>query len=228
MGEPARVMLDPSFLFASDGLTWLAEQPGARDSAVVPATLSAWLRGEVDIDPAAVLADDDLEAYGQQRDRLIGVLDGLPTFSHEEVGLPDALDQVRFGLLDLDAAVGQMRADEWAFLQSSSTLMSKVRHPLEAFRDAGAVIVEVGRRAGRQLLSRVIPKEHLPAALDAGVLARAAGKWIVLGGATIGGGTLGGLAGTAIAGPAGAWVGGKAGGFAAGAAANAVVLAIDP
>jgi hypothetical protein len=60
------------------------------------------------------------------------------------------------------------------------------------------------------------------------LIATATVKWIVFGGASVGGGTLGAVAGTSIGGPIGGILGGKAIGFAAGNATKAAVLAIDP
>jgi hypothetical protein len=116
----------------------------------------------------------------------------------------------------------------WAFLQSQSFLVSKLRHPLDAFRDAGSAIVEFGRDVGRNLIGQVIPADRIPPALTPGLISRAAAKWIVVGGATVGGGTLGGVVGTLIGGPAGAGLIGKTGGFASGALTKAAVMAIDP
>jgi hypothetical protein len=113
-------------------------------------------------------------------------------------------------------------------LQTQSAMLSKLRHPVEAFRDAGAFIVEVGRKTGVRLIEQVIPKEHLPEGLGNRVLAKAAAKWLVIGGAAVGGGTVGGIAGTLIGGPAGGFIGGKAAGFGAGKVTSAAVLAIDP
>jgi hypothetical protein len=107
-------------------------------------------------------------------------------------------------------------------------MLSKVRHPLDSFREAGATTVEIGRRVGQQLIRRVIPREHVPDVLTPRLLAKVAAKWVVVGGATVGGGTLGGVTGLVIGGPVGATLGGKLGGFAAGAVSNAAVLGIDP
>jgi hypothetical protein len=226
----ARVMADPSLMLSGSGLDWLERDATARATLVVPRTFVDWLT-----DPVAgsqlpsMLSPDDVGQLADNRSRLESMMRGVPTFSHEEVTLTPAHEEIRAILLLEGGPLADLHADEWAFLQSQSTLLSKLRRPVDAFRDAGAIIVEVGRKTGIRLVERVIPKESLPETFTRGVLAKAAAKWIVLGGATVGGGTLGGVVGTAFAGPAvGGLIGAKAGGFAAGAATNAALLAIDP
>jgi hypothetical protein len=75
---------------------------------------------------------------------------------------PRSVEEVRLTLVLERSPVGDLYADEWAFLQTHSVMLSKLRRPLDAFRDAGAVIVEFGRKTGAKLLEQVIPKEHLP------------------------------------------------------------------
>ena len=231
-----RVMLDPSVFLDPDvrdarrsnypdGLD--LSDPAIREMIIVPRTFVDFVEGNLSEDLASSLSLD-LEDFGDLTD-VRPLLTDLPSFSHRfaTFDIPSH-EEVRVALLLEHGPIGAMYADEWAFLQSQSTLLSKVRRPLEAFRDAGAAIIEFGRKTGVQLIQQVIPKDHLPEALTARILATAAAKWIILGGATVGGGTLGGVAGTAIAGPPGAAWGSKAGGFAVGKAASAALLAIDP
>jgi hypothetical protein len=220
-------MADPSLLLSHTGLEWLESDANARATLVVPRTLVDWLAGDIDVPLLASLTDED--GSPDNRARLEAMMRGVPAFSHADVTLAPAHEEVRAMLLLEGGPLADLHADEWAFLQSQSALLSKLRRPVDAFRDAGAIIVEVGRKTGIRLVERVIPKESLPETFTRGVLAKTAAKWVVLGGATVGGGTLGGIVGTAFAGPAaGVPVGAKVGGFAAGAVANAALLAIDP
>lgn len=222
-------MADPSLMLSAAGIEWLEQDANARAALVVPRTFDDWFYGRTDLAATLMATPEDASQFESHKPRLEELMRGVPAFSHDEVTLAPAHEEIRaMLLLDPDPLAG-LYADEWAFLQSQSTLLSKLRKPIEAFRDAGAVIVEVGRKTGVRLVERVIPKESLPETFTRGVLARAAAKWIVLGGATVGGGTLGGVVGTAFASPAvGGVLGAKAGGFAAGAATNAALLAIDP
>ena len=224
-----RILVDPSFLCSGDGLEWLEADPDLRMVAVAPRTLVELLLGGDDYELRALLAPEDAERFSDRRDRIETVLREIGSFSHREVALgPRSVEEVRLSLVAERTLSGEVHADEWAFLQTHSAMLSKLRRPLDAFRDAGAVIVEFGRKSGAKLLQQVIPKEHLPPSVTKKLIATAAVKWIVLGGASVGGGTLGAVAGTSIGGPLGGTVGGKALGFAAGNAAKAAVLAIDP
>jgi hypothetical protein len=218
-------MLDPSFLFSEDGLAWVEENDDVREGVVVPATFTQWLREERDLDLEALLAPEDLDAAAGRRDRLISLLGEIPDYSYVGADLTRGAEEVLGFLL---AGGDDLRADEWAFLQSHSFLVSKLRHPLDAFRDAGAVIVEFGRKVGLNLLGQVIPKEKIPPVLDQKLMVKAAAKWIVVGGANVGGGTFGGVAGTVLGGGVGAVLGGAAGRYAGDRAAKAAVMAIDP
>jgi hypothetical protein len=176
-----------------------------------------------------------LDTIDERRERLGGLFAEarVPTFSYRDVQLSPEHAEVLQSLLEAHELPGLasngIYADEWAFLQSQSSLISKLRNPLDAFRDAGSAIVEFGMDFGWKLVRHVIPAEHVPSVLTPAVVAKVGGKWTILGGAYIGGGTLGGMVGAGIGGPLGAWFGGKiGGGLAEEAVRRAVVLAIDP
>ncbi len=226
-GLPVRLMVDPSFLFSEDGLAWLEDDETVLTGITVPGTFMEWLRGERDLDESLFVAPDDLETVGERRDRLFAVLRGVEEFRSEALTLDEA-EAVRLALLASGDPLAELYADEWSFLQSQSSMIAKLRHPLDAFRDAGAVIVEFGRRAGRHFVEEVIPAEHVPAVLTRGLMVKAAVKWIIIGGAAVGGGTLGGIAGTAIGGPLGGYILEEVGRHAAEEIAQAAVVAIDP
>jgi hypothetical protein len=212
-------MLDPSLLLSGPGLDWLEADETIRCAIAVPAVFAEWLRGERVLDVESLVAGGDLGAVTDRRARLVDVLRDATVFSYVEGDLPEHAQTVLEGLLRRDDRLGRLRADEWAFLQSHSTLGSKLKLPVQAFRDAGAAVVELGRPAGRELLAEVIPREHIPSALTGGLTARGVVKWIVVGGAAIGGGTLGALVGGAF--------GGRLGVQAAKVLGGAAVLAID-
>jgi hypothetical protein len=130
-----------------------------------------------------LLAPEDVVAFDQNRQRLLNDLRDVPSFSHvEDVHLsPEAMEVLRALVLS-DDPVDALHADEWAFRQSHSFLISKLRRPLEAFRDAGCAIVELGRKTRDRLIRGVIPDEHFPAVLTPQLMARVAVKWIVVGG----------------------------------------------
>lgn len=223
-----RLIVDPSLLLSDDGLSWLEQDGSARAAIIIPATFAEWLAGTVEIDRSVLFSPEDIEFYAERRARLDSVLGGVPSFSHREVALrPRAVEAVRRTLFDVGDPVAILHADEWAFLQSHSVMLSKLRRPLRAFRDAGSAIVEFGRKTGTGLLEQVIPKQSLPETVTAKVVGTAVAKWVVVGGAAAGGGTLAGVAGTALGGPAGPWIG-KLGLWAGGRLGQAAVLAIDP
>jgi hypothetical protein len=227
-------MVDPSLLLSEEGSAWFVEDPTVRSHVVVAGTAMRWLQGEVDVDPARLLSSEDSQAYDERRHQLLPLLSNVPTFSYAQVAPQLNLEHnavLRNLLQDAttsELAVNRLYADEWAFLQSQSMLISKLRRPLDAFREAGSAVVEFGRDVGWKLVRRVIPEEHLPSSLTGKLMVRATVKWIVLGGAAIGGGTLGAMVGTSVGGPVGGMLGKKAAGVLAEEAARAAVLAIDP
>jgi hypothetical protein len=215
-------MVDPSLLYSEPALTWLQEDPAGRDGIIVPSAFMEWLRGEHPFPPSFLIADEDLEAFDQRRERLLSLLSDVPTFSYDEVSLEDEAQAVLREMFEAarePSFLIQLRAEEWAFLQAHSFLASKLRRPLDAFRDAGSVILEFGQRMEDYLIRQVIPADAVPSVLTPGFRAKVGAKWIVVGGATIGGGTLGGVLGG---------LGGLAGSFTSGTLAKAAVVAIDP
>jgi hypothetical protein len=223
-------MVDPSLLLSEEGLAWLEEDENVPSGIIIPAVFAEWLGGQRDLDIGALVSPDDLELAYDRRSRLVEVLGDFTAFSYRDERLSDRSAQAVLEALLLQNAdgLGELRADEWAFLQSHSVLASKLRGPHDAFRDAGATIVEFGRKVGRKLIGKVIPAERIPPVLTPGVIAKATIKWIVVGGAGVGGGTLGGVIGTVAGGPTGAFIGSKALGTLAGALTTAACLVIDP
>jgi hypothetical protein len=228
-------MVDPSLLLSQEGFTWLAEDPAARTGVVISSESARWVRGEVDIRPTDLLAREDLQGFVQRRASVSDLLGDLDTFSYGQVEsqLSAPHNSVLRSLVDsadlsLSIAERHLYADEWAFLQSQSVLLSKLRRPLDAFRDAGSFIIELGRRTGRNLIYQVIPKENVPTVLTPGFIAKATAKWIVVAGASAGSGTLAGIAASAIGGPIAGLAAGGGTKYVVGKVGGAAVLAIDP
>lgn len=217
-------MVDPSLLLSEEGLGWFEEDAMVGQGIVISRVFAQWLMDERDLNIELLLTRADLGVIADRRSRLaeiVGGLQNLNTFSYTEADLvDDAVQAVLARMIERGDAIGELRADEWAFLQSSSILGSKLKRPIRAFRNAGAAVLEFGREVGLELLAEVIPREHIPQILTTEVIARGVVKWIALGGATIGGGSLGGL----IGGPFGAELGKEASKFLA----KSAVVAIDP
>ena len=226
-----RILVDPSFLLSREGFNWFSANPETLEGIVISETLRDWLvKGRYDVDPSALIAPEDEGFFREMRPQMARLLDAVATFSHQEADLSGPAEQVRHALLqdsELPGALNRIYADEWAYLQSHSWLISKLRHPIRAFRDAGAAIVEIGRKAGKKLLEQVIPAEHLQDPITGKILLKAGAKWTAAAGAGLAGGALGAFLG-GLLGPPGAWIGEKAGKVAGGGAARAVCLAIDP
>lgn len=222
------LMADPSLLLTEAGLTWV-QDPAVRRRIVIPATFARWLTGETELDPTFLAAPADIQAVPDRRGQIAEYLGDFRVFPYRAARLTvDSHVAVLRTLLGGEIPLGELRADEWAYLQSNSVLGSFTRAALDAFRDAGSVILEMGREAGWFLVEEVIPKEHLAEYTTRQAVATGAIKWVVIGGAHAGGGTVGGVVGTAVGGPIGAWIGGLAGSLGAGTRTKASLLAIDP
>jgi hypothetical protein len=220
------VMLDPSFLFSAGGVEWIGDE-AMRQNLVVPSSVGPWLRGELDWPTEHLVSSDDLELFADRRRWMVERLEGVPVFSIESVHLSLPARLVLNSLIEEDQ-LGLLRAEEWAFLLSHSVLISKLRHPVDAFRDAGAYIIEVGRKVGHKLLEEVLPKERIDDELGAKLIGLGVAKWVIVGGAHLGAGTLGGLVGAIAGGPVGGLLAGVPASMAGEKLASAALLAIDP
>lgn len=223
-------MVDPSTLFSAEGLEWVVSNRELGVEVFISHWIGEWLDGTQSADPSLFLASDDLEQFESRMAELRAndIVRTLTRFDHREARLAGEAMSVLETLLSKDLPAAEVWADEWAYLQSHSWLTSKLRHPLDAFRDAGAAILEYGREKGLDLIAEVIPAEHIPPSITSEILARAAVKWIVVGGATIGGGTLGGVWGAHLGGPVGGVIAKRALARFGRRLSTAAVLAIDP
>ena len=185
--NPTRLMLDPSFLFSADAVSWLREDQGARDGIVIPAAFEDWLYGDArNADISFFVAPDDRDEYWARLGDLRDLLSGVAAFGQENVQLSDPDEAVRSALLELGGTPGRILADEWTFLESNSWAVSKLRRPLDAFSDAGSVIVQFGRKSRDNLMTLVVKKEDVPEVLTKKFLAQVSVKWLLLGGAAVG------------------------------------------
>ena len=122
-------------------------------------------------------------SYPSKRERLLGLLDGMDVFSHREVDLPNQIARVTQTIDQLPLPAASVFADEWVYLHSHSWMATRLRTPLDVFRDAGAAVVEYGRRVRDQFIEAVVPTGHIPAVITAPYFAtRIVPKWLVIGG----------------------------------------------
>ncbi len=219
-------MSDPSFLLSEEGLEMANDSAEAGRSLIVPATFDAWLREDRRVEFERLLSREDLETSGERFAQLqaLSAAGVLRPFSYREADLQEGSSEILVRVLELGDPLSALWADEWAFLQSNSWLVSKLRHALDAFEQVEAFVVELGRDARQKLLEEVLPKEKIPEELTPKVLGSAAAKWIVLGAANPGTGALVGLV---IGGPLGAVVGSLAGAGAK-AITSRLLIAADP
>ena len=189
-----QLMLDPSFLFSEDGVVWLEQERPELGGIVVSATFARWL-SPLEPEPPTFIDRDDWDDYADRRDRLFNALHDAPRFAYGDVetALDSPSREVLEALLTLDLprVHAEILADEWAFLQSHSWMIAKLQGPIDAFRDCGAAVVQYGRKVRDQMIEVVIPKGDAPPALTWSLAGKAGAKWIVVGGATVGGTTLG-------------------------------------
>jgi hypothetical protein len=197
--EADLLMLDPSFVLSREGADWLQEDYEALPGIVVPQAFMVWLReGGPAEDMLAFVAPDDLDGFEERRARVWRLFSAVHVFSFEEAQLDGSEQEVLLALRERGDLASLVFADEWAFLQSHSWAISKLHVSLDAFREAGAAVVEYGRRLREEMVAVVIPQKGAPPALTRRVLAMAAAKWLVLGGAGAGGAMLGAIGGFVI------------------------------
>lgn len=192
-----RLMLDPSFLLSSDGFQWLEGNWAGNWDIAVPSTFFKWLEHPARHELLRqFVTPDDQAGYEERSERLSYLLNSGNQFSLNDAPLlDDAVASVLRELMARPEATGELWADEWVFLWSNSWLLSKLHHPLDAFRDAGAAVVEYGRSARDRMISLVMPNEQLPAAVTPELLGKVAAKWLVVGGTGAAGTLLGPLGG---------------------------------
>jgi len=190
--EPDLLLLDPSFLFSEEGIAWLREGHGREGEIIVSASLDHWLRsGGATEEVFPLVSPYDHGGIEERRAGLFQLLRASPVFDSERVDLPREDEEVLLALREPGGLAAEVLADEWAFLQSHSWALSKIHYPLDKFRDAGAAVLEYGRRLREEMVDVVIPGKAAPPAVTRALLAKAAAKWLIVGGAGAGGALLG-------------------------------------
>jgi hypothetical protein len=107
------------------------------------------LTGETDLDATFLAAPMDIEALPDRRGQIAEYLGGLRGLFTQRCSAccGEPCDRTPRALGER-GPLGELRADEWAYLQSNSILATFTRAALDAFRDAGSVILEMGRDVG--------------------------------------------------------------------------------
>jgi hypothetical protein len=204
--ESDLLFLDPSFLFSAEGIGWLQEDSRVRQEIVVSSAFVRWLYSGQSIDDVlALVSAEDLDEIEMRRAALSQLLRSSPTFDSHAAELSPEDEEVLLFLREPGGLVAEILADEWAFLQSHSWALSKLHFPLDRFRDAGAAVLEYGRKLREEMIGVVIPERGAPPAVTRTLLIKAAAKWLIVGGAGAGSSLLGpigaGLIGSGVAVP---------------------------
>jgi hypothetical protein len=180
-------MLDPSFALSAEGMGWLESDPEAPSLVVIAQTFDEGLRGDRELPFRSLVAARDrrdLDELAERVARLAALR--IQTFSHKEAELEDPARGVLDQLLETGEPEAELWADEWAFLFSHSWMASTLRRSQDRFREAGAVVVEYGRRLRDEMITAVVPRSHQPEVLRRGFIAKVGVKWLVVGGAGAG------------------------------------------
>jgi hypothetical protein len=182
-----RVLLDPSFLLSRDAVDWLESDEAVVNEVVISgAFLSAVREGRTSDFSRFVALEDETEVR-PRLERLASFFERSYTFSYRGVQLGPEETEVLSVLLARGEPESEILADEWAFLFSNSWMAAKMRYAQDKFRDAGAVIVEYGRRLRGEMISAVVPEKHVPEVIKRSFALKVGAKWIVVAGAAAGG-----------------------------------------
>jgi hypothetical protein len=164
--QQSRVILDPSVIFTDEALAWLADPE-----------FQPWLA----VSRALVLRLRDSAAGGQflpyanpgpeQIERLQDILtrSDIQVFSfYEEIergAIPPGAQRICETLLREDHPLGDVLADEWAFITSQSLAVIRrwARHSVDAVHSAGAAVIEISDEVMQGALQEI--RDHLPPTL---------------------------------------------------------------
>jgi hypothetical protein len=183
---PTRVILDPSILFTEEALAWILDRDLAPWLVISEAL---WRRLE---DPEAggqflPWAHPNSEDIARTREALASR--EIARFSYQDApGVPDGARGICEALLQGDGPLGDVLADEWAFLtsQSLAVIAEQTRESLDAFRRAGGHVFEVSStrmKLGLWALRRKLPPGLLKVMKTIGGFPRGRlPKWVVAGG----------------------------------------------
>ncbi len=184
------LLVDPSILLSEEGLTWLEEDAQSRTNVVISEVFANTLQEANALDLRALVAPEDAEHLDRRLERLVPLIPSLATYGYrpgEDELSPESRD-VAVALYNTltEGTEWAVYADEWAFLQSYSAMISKTDQPLSAFGRSGAAIVRYGRRFRDRFLA-VVGIDEMPSNVTPEFLAKVGGKWLTIGGSAIGG-----------------------------------------
>jgi hypothetical protein len=185
--EPSRVFLDPSIVFSDEALEWIAN-PELRPWLAVSGALMRRLEDPPSGEAFLPYAEPDPERIVQVREALRE--SEVMVYSVEQALAEGKLSEEARVICDRlaggDEPLGDVLADEWAFLttQSLAVIWERAKHSLQAFVRAGGEVIEVAADKMRAALDEV--REHIPApVLNAMKQVDPAAdrvKWLVYGG----------------------------------------------
>ncbi len=133
-----------------------------------------------------------------RREEVLEALANMPRFASTDADLTSQEDRAVRDALDDGSWLGSVHADEWTFLQTNSTMLSRWRRPIDAFMKAGSAVIAYGRRARDEFVRQVVPDDHIPPSLTPGFFVVVSVKWLVVGGVDAGGALLSGPVGAVV------------------------------
>lgn len=178
-----RLMLDPSMLLGDQGFGWLASED--LNQFVISATFVAQLRGEV------AYSDHDRELFGElpieaDRGALLNLVGPIGRFGLQDIDTELLPESVRAVAAQLQAAGSQVAAEEWLYLATNSWLAARSRRIFDAFNQAGAAALELGRDVLGDVVHRTLQlPSDAPPVLRPELIARAGLRWLAVGGPAI-------------------------------------------
>jgi hypothetical protein len=129
------VMIDPSLALSTDGIEWI------RDAALTGSLIisSAFARSVAD-GQFDILRGFNSTLSEATLDNAASVLGSLPTFTYSQAdGLTERATGIVRSLLE-SGELGEIYADEWAYLATHSWLLDRLGDSGRAFTRAGAVV----------------------------------------------------------------------------------------
>jgi hypothetical protein len=154
-------MADPSLLLSRPGLEWLRTQPNVED-VVVSDTFMRLLNLRQFPLPRAFEGTDDRGMSIAQLEELLSLLDKAPRFSYSQSDLTALPDQQVLTALFARGSLSEVYADEWTYLQTNSTMLSRSRKVIDVFTRAGAAVTLYGRRLRDEFIQMAIPSALSP------------------------------------------------------------------
>ena len=145
----------------------------------------AQLRGEV------AYSDHDRELFGElpieaDRGALLNLVGPIGRFGLQDIDTELLPESVRAVAAQLQAAGSQVAAEEWLYLATNSWLAARSRRIFDAFNQAGAAALELGRDVLGDVIHRTLQlPSDAPPVLRPELIARAGLRWLAVGGPAI-------------------------------------------